>query len=168
MLYIVLIVVLVAVLAALSMRRVGSGERLVVERGGKVHRTSGPGIAFAVPLLEQSRRVDMAVRRRWAVVTGSTADGATAHVRLEFVTRVVDAALAPAEADGKVLSAVEQRLHDDVATSSVGELPAVGQTMPWAPDEFVAGMRVEHPVVTVCDIEATGELRRLVEDLRKS
>lgn len=168
MLYIVLILVLVAVLVALSMRRVGSGERLVVERGGTVRRTSGPGIAFAVPVLEQSRRVDMAVRRRWAVVTGPTKDGATAHVRVEFVTRVVDAAAAPAEVDGKVLSAVEKRLHDDVASSSVGQLPAVGETMPWAPDAFIPGMRVEHPQVTICDVEATGELRRLVEDLRKS
>lgn len=168
MLYLVLSLVLVAALVALSFRRVGSGERLVVERRGKVRRTAVPGIAFSVPLLEQSRRVDMNARRRWVVVTGSTADGATARVRVGFEVSVIDAALAPAEVDAEVMTAVENRLHKDIASRTVRELPSRGEMMPWEPAGFVPGTRVEHAEVKVCDAEATGDLRRLVDDLRKA
>ena len=167
-LILILILVLVAVLGTLSLRRVGSGERLVVERRGKVRRTAVPGIAFSVPLLEQSRRVDMNVRRRSVLVSGSTADGATARIRVEFAVAVTDAALAPAEVDAEVITAVENRLHKDVASRTVRELPSRGEMMPWEPAGFVPGVRVERAEVKVCDVETTGDLRRLVEDLRKA
>src|SRR5262249_58446911 len=97
MLYLVLILVLVVAIAAISLRRVRPDEQLLVLRRGEVIRTHGPGIAFVVPLMEHTRRVDTAPHRRWAVVTERTADGANAHVRVQFVARVVDAAVAPTE-----------------------------------------------------------------------
>ena len=147
--YLILALVLAAVVIAISVRRVGSDEQLVIERLGEVNRTSGPGWAFVVPVLERGRRVDTAPRQRWAVATTYTADGANAHVRVEYVVQVVDAG----QIDEELQDAVEQRLHEHISDRPARELPAVGQTLDWPADSFVAGFLVEHAEVTVCDVQ---------------
>jgi regulator of protease activity HflC (stomatin/prohibitin superfamily) len=146
--YLILALVLVALVAAISIRRVGSDEQLVVRRFGKVSRTAGPGLTFVVPLLERAQRVDTTPRPRWAVATTNTSDGVNAHVRVEYVVQVIDAG----KADGDVQGAVESRLHDHVASRPAGELPTVGQTLDWRADSFVPGVLVELAEVTVCDV----------------
>ena len=148
MTYLILALVLAAVVAAISVRRVGPDEQLVIERLGQVSRTAGPGLAFIVPLLEHGHRVDTTPRSRWAVATTYTSDGVNAHVRVEFVVRVMDAG----KIDGEVQDAVEDRLHEHIADRPAIELPAVGQKLGWPADSFGPGVSVEHAEVTVCDV----------------
>jgi len=164
MTYLIVALVLVAVVAAVSLRRVGPGEQLVVHRFGRGSRTVGPGLGFVVPMLERARRVDTAPRHRWAVTTTNTLDGASAHLRIEYVVRVTDAALAPALVDAEVEDAVQERLRRHIADRSVRELPAVGQAMGWAADSFVPGVLVETAEVTVRDVEMIGDLDRLFDE----
>lgn len=148
MTYLILALVLAAVVAAISVRRVGSDEQLVIERLGQVSRTAGPGLAFVVPLLERGHRVDITPRPRWAVATTFTSDGVNAHVRVEYVVKVTDAG----KIDGEVQDLVEARLHEHIADRPATKLPAVGQELSWPADSFGPGVRVEHAEVTVCDV----------------
>lgn len=157
--------VLVLVSAA-SVRVVGPGELLVVRRQGLVTRSSGPGLAYVVPLLESGLRVDVEPRERWVWVTATTGDGVTAHLQVEFVVRVNDAAVAPRDVDAIVLGAVEDVLRREIAMSTVDRLPDVGDVPGWAPGSFVPGVLVERPVVAVCDVVVGPELRRLVDCVR--
>jgi hypothetical protein len=150
--YLILALVLMAVVVAISVRRVGAEEQLVVERLGKVTRTAGPGLAFVVPVLEQGRRVDTAPRHRWAVATTNTSDGVNAHVRVEYVVKATDAG----QGEGEVQEAVEERLHEHISDRPAGELPAVGQKLDWPADSFAPGVLVEHAEVTVCDVHGDG------------
>src|SRR5262245_43988329 len=111
MIYLFLALVLVAALAALSVRRVGPEEQLVVHRFGQVSRTSGPGLAFVAPVVEHATRVDTSPRHRWAATTTRTSDGASAHLRVEYLMRVTDAGRAPDPMEAAVHDAVEDRLR---------------------------------------------------------
>ena len=164
MTYLILAVALVAVGAVLSLRRVGAEEQIVVQRFGKARRTIGAGLAFVVPVLERVRRVDTSARHRWTVTTTRTMDGASAHLRVEYVFRVTDAALAPELVEEAVKDAVDARLRKHVAERSVQGLPVVGQVMAWAADSFLPGVLVESAEVTVRNVEMIGDLRRLLDD----
>jgi len=157
----ILVLVLAAVVIAISLRRVGPDEGLVIERLGNVTRTAGPGWTVVLPILERGRRVDTAPRHRWAVVTTNTSDGANAHVRLEYVERIGEITDA-AQIDGEVQVAVEERLREHVAGRTAEDLPAVGQTLDWPPDSFVPGVLVERAEVTVCEVQGIGAFNREV------
>lgn len=59
-----------------GLRIVHQQENLVIERLGKYHRTSGPGIRMVIPLVEQTRQIYMVEQR-------SLPDGATVeHLKL--------------------------------------------------------------------------------------
>ena len=159
--YLILALVLVAAVVAISLRRVGPDERLVIQRSGKVTRTAGPGWAVVVPVLENSRRVDTTPRHRWAVATTNTSDGANAHVRVEYVENIVDITDA-GQLDGDVQVAVEPRLHEHITSRPASELPAVGQALDWPADSFGAGVLVERAEVTVCEVQGIGAFTREV------
>jgi regulator of protease activity HflC (stomatin/prohibitin superfamily) len=157
MIYLILTLVLVAAAAALSLRRVGPGEQLVVQRFGKVRGTVRPGVAFVVPLVDRTWRVDTRPRQRYAATTTTTSDGASAHLRLEYTLRISDAGLAPELLEGAVRDAVEERLRSHINEHPAHRLPNVDQVLDWAPDSFVPGVLVTSAQVTVLDVEPVGE-----------
>ena len=59
--------------------------------------------------------------------------------------------------------AVEERLHEYIASRPAGELPTVGQRLDWPPDSFAPGVRVERAEVTVCEVQGIGAFAREVD-----
>ena len=159
MIYLIAILVVLLLLGVASIRRVAPDEQLVVRRKGRVARTAGPGLTMVLPLVESAQRVDTAERHRWAVVTEHTQDGATVHLRVEYLVRVSDVASAPADLDTEIERTVEHRLREEITTSTSTSLPAVGTDLGWSAHEFLPGVRLEMARVTVSDVDVTGRNR---------
>jgi regulator of protease activity HflC (stomatin/prohibitin superfamily) len=159
MIYLIAILVVLLLLGLASIRRVAPDEQLVVRRNGRVARTAGPGVAMVLPLVESAQRVDTAERHRWAVATEHTQDGATAHLRVEYLVRVSDVASAPVDLDAEIERTVEQRLSEEITASTSSSLPAVGADLGWSAKELLPGVRLEMARVTVSDVDAIGRNR---------
>ena len=159
MIYLIAILVVLLLLGAASMRHVAPDEQLVVRRKGRVTRTAGPGFAMVLPLLESAQRVDTAERHRWAVVSEQTQDGATAHLRVEYLVRVSDVASAPADLDTEIERTVEQRLREEITTRTSTSLPPVGKDLGWSTHEFLPGVRLDMARVTVSEVDVEGRNR---------
>jgi regulator of protease activity HflC (stomatin/prohibitin superfamily) len=159
MIYLIAILVVLLLFGVASIRRVAPDEQLVVRRKGRVARTAGPGLAMVLPFVESAQRVDTAERHRWAVVTEHTQDGATAHLRVEYLVRVSDVASVPADLDSEIERVVEQRLSDEITTSTSTSLPAVGADLGWSAHEFLPGVRLDMARVTVSEIDVEGSYR---------
>jgi len=157
-----LVVAVVLVVAVAFVRFVGHQQELVVTRHGRPIRTRGPGPALVVPLLESGRRIDTAVRRQWTAVTAVTADGARAHLQVEYAVRVTNPVAAPEDADDLVADEVENRVRQGISRVLARDLPDGGDPLPWAPESFAPGVVVEHITVNSADIAVTPELRRLL------
>lgn len=86
--------VLVLVLPALAWflgsatRWVASGDWLVVTRRGVIHRISGAGLAFRLPVVEGANRLDSGPQDVGLTVRARTAEGTEVRVLVEATVRV--------------------------------------------------------------------------------
>jgi hypothetical protein len=93
------------------------------------------------------------------VVTEHTEDGATAHLRVEYLVQVSDLASAPADLDTEIERAVEHRLREEISTTTSTSLPPVGTDLGWSAHEFLPGVRLEMARVTVSEVDVEGSYR---------
>jgi hypothetical protein len=115
------------------------------------------------PLVALTRHFDRDAgpvrRHRLASASATTADGVPALVQVEYVAVLGE----PDEAvDDAVADAVEDAIRQAVAARRVADLPTAGDTADWVRPDLVPGVRVEHVVVRLSDVQVTPELRRLV------
>jgi hypothetical protein len=94
-----------------------------------------------------------------APVTEHPQDGATAHLRGEYLVRVSDVASAPADPDAEIERMVEQRPREEITTTARYLAPCGGHDLGWSAEEFPPGVRLEMARVTVSDVVATGRNR---------
>jgi hypothetical protein len=108
------------------------------------------------------RRTPPSPRHLWAVGKATTADGATAHLQLEFTLCAEDHDLEAEALDQVAMDAVEGVLRVEVGRREVASLPAAGDAVDWLPAGLVPGARITNVFVISSDVEVTQELRRLV------
>jgi len=108
------------------------------------------------------RRTPSLPRHLWAMGKATTADGATAHVQLEFTLCAEDPDLESEVLDRVAMDAVEGELRVEVGRRPVASLPMVGDAVDWLPADLVPGATIANVFVIASDVEVTHELRRLV------
>jgi hypothetical protein len=108
------------------------------------------------------RRTPSSPRHLWAIGKATTADGATAHVHLEFALCAEDPDLEAEVLDRVAMDAVEGVLRVEVGRRPVASLPMVGDAVDWVPADLVPGATIANVFVIASDVEVTHELRRLV------
>lgn len=122
-------------------------------------------VVGALTMDRLGRRVHHGPRHLWSVARGTTRDGVTAHVQVEFTVEAADAVLTP-EVEARVVDTVEDHLRRLISERTVSALPGVGDDPGWHEDLLVPGVVVRHAAVSAAEVEVTSELRRLVQDRR--
>ncbi len=100
----------------------------------------------------------------WAVARANTRDGVTANIQVEVTVSGLDKCVAVPSAE--VVDALQAALRRRIVSSDLAGLPSLGDDPEFTADELPHGIRLDHSVVSISDVEVTPELRRLVSSRR--
>jgi|SRR5215470_4165410 len=163
-----LVVVVVLVLAALSVRVVREYERIVVFRLGRLLGPRGPGLVWIVPGLDRTRKVSLQIDTAdIAPQDVITKDNVTVHVEAAVFYRVIDPAKSVVEIrdyEGAILRIAQTTLRAALSQHDLDDLLAhqdvVNEQLKMRIDEATEPWGVQVVGVETKDIDLPDTMQR--------
>lgn len=103
-----------------------------------------------------------APRQLWTAVAVTTADGVTARLQVELTREVTGRETQPDVRDASAVAAVETALRRTLGARRAASLPVKGSTLDRVELGLVDDVTIGDVFVVVCDVEVTGELKRIL------